>query len=251
MLLLPVVRSRAQRVKDGQKMNPAIKLALGPLLLAQGLYVRRRTPLLPEPQGPRSGTSGDGPLLRLLVVGNSAAAGVGVQSQDDALLGQLVRRLANHHRVEWNLIARTGATSQSTHDQLANAAPLIADVVVTSLGVNDVTSGASLNEFLARQSAVLGLLKGRFEASQIIVSGLPPMRRFSALPQPLRWYLGEQAKAFDQKLCQLVAETQGCTYLAQPADGDVSMMASDGFHPGAAVYARWAALAVAEIRAAA
>jgi lysophospholipase L1-like esterase len=251
MLPLPLVRSRAQRVTNGLQMNPAIKLALGPLLLAQGLYVRRRTPLLPEPGGARSGISGDGPLLRLLVVGDSAAAGVGVQRQDDALLGQLVGRLANHHRVEWSLVARTGATSRSTHDHLAKTAPLIADVVVLSLGVNDVTSGASLNEFLARQCALLALLKGRFEAGQIIVSGLPPMHRFPALPQPLRWYLGAQAKAFDRKLRQLVAETPGCTYLAQPADGDVSMMASDGFHPGAAVYARWAALAAEEIRPAA
>jgi lysophospholipase L1-like esterase len=228
-------------------MNSAIKLALGPLLLAQGVYVRRRTPLLSEPEGARNGISGDGPLLRLLVVGDSAAAGVGVLSQDNALLGQLVRRLANHHRVEWSLIARTGATSRSTHDHLAKTAPLIADFVVISLGVNDVTSGASLDEFLARQSALLTLLKSRFGAGQIIVSGLPPMHRFPALPQPLRWYLGAHAKAFDQKLRQLVAETPGCTYLAQPASGDVSMMASDGFHPGPAVYERWAALAAAKI----
>jgi lysophospholipase L1-like esterase len=232
-------------------MNPAIKLALGPLLLAQELYVRRRTPLLPEPEGPRSGISGDGPLLRLLVVGDSAAAGVGVLSQDDALLGQLVRRLANYHRVEWNLIARTGATSQSTHDHLTKTAPLIADVVVISLGVNDVTSGLSLDAFASLQRAVFAVLKDGFGAGQIIVSGLPPMHRFPALPQPLRWYLGAQAKAFDRKLRQLILETPGCTYLAQPTDGDISMMASDGFHPGAAVYALWAALAAAEIRPAA
>jgi lysophospholipase L1-like esterase len=233
---------------DGQSLNLAIKLALGPLLLAQGLYVRRRTPLLPEPEGPRSGIFGDGPLLRLLVVGDSAAAGVGVQRQDDALLGQLVRRLTNHHRVEWRLIARTGATSWSTHAHLAKMTPATVDVVVLSLGVNDVTSGLSLDAFASLQRAVFAVLKNGFGAGQIIVSGLPPMHRFPALPQPLRWYLGAQAKAFDQKLRQLVAETPGCTYLAQPADGDLSMMASDGFHPGAAVYSRWAALAAAEIR---
>jgi lysophospholipase L1-like esterase len=232
---------------DGSTMNLAIKLALGPVLLGQGLYVRRRTPLLPEPTGPRSGISGEGRLLRLLVLGDSAAAGVGVKSQNEALLGQLVQRLAACHEVHWTLIARTGATSRSTHDHLAKIAPVIADVVVISLGVNDVTSGVPLDDFVACQSALLALLKGRFEAGQIIVSGLPPMHRFPALRQPLRWYLGTQAKAFDRALQQLVFEAQGCTYLAQPADGDFSMMASDGFHPAAAVYARWAALAAAAL----
>jgi hypothetical protein len=62
-------------------------LALGPLLLAQGLYVRRKTPLLPEPPGARSGFAGTGRLLRVLILGDSAAAGVGAASQLSALSG--------------------------------------------------------------------------------------------------------------------------------------------------------------------
>ncbi len=235
-------------VTDVRPMNLVIKLALGPLLLGQGLYVRRRTPLLPEPSGPRSGISGKGPVLRLLVIGDSAAAGVGVQSQHEALLGQLVQRLAVCHEVHWNLDARTGATSRTTHDHLAKMVPLISDVVVISLGVNDVTSGVSLDDFVACQRALLTLLKDRFETRLIIVSGLPPMHRFPALPQPLRWYLGAHAKAFDRELRQLASDTPGCTYLEQSADGDVGMMASDGFHPGEAVYARWAARAAAAVQ---
>jgi hypothetical protein len=38
-------------------------LALGPLLLAQGRHVRRTVPELPEPEGPRSGIAGSGPVL--------------------------------------------------------------------------------------------------------------------------------------------------------------------------------------------
>ena len=50
---------------------------LAPLIVPQGLWVRATIPLLQEPPGERQGTSGDGPPLRLLILGDSAAAGVG------------------------------------------------------------------------------------------------------------------------------------------------------------------------------
>lgn len=66
---------------------------LGPLLWLQARHVRRVTLRMPEPPGLRAGTAGGGPLIRLLVAGDSGAAGVGAPTQDQALCGQLVRRL--------------------------------------------------------------------------------------------------------------------------------------------------------------
>ena len=63
-----------------------LTLLLGPLLLYQGFRVRRNILLLPEPPGERTGTAGDGPPLRLLVTGDSAAAGVGAAHQQSACL---------------------------------------------------------------------------------------------------------------------------------------------------------------------
>ena len=59
-------------------------IGLGPVLLAQGHYVRRVTPRLPEPEGLRQGVEGSGPPLRLLILGDSSAAGVGVATQAEA-----------------------------------------------------------------------------------------------------------------------------------------------------------------------
>ena len=41
-----------------------IKVALGPILLLQGVYTRQVTPKLPEPEGARQGITGQGPALR-------------------------------------------------------------------------------------------------------------------------------------------------------------------------------------------
>ncbi len=92
-------------------------------------------PVLPEPEGPRAGTVGHGPALRLLVVGDSAAAGVGARTQDEALCGQLAVALAPMLRLQWQLLAFTGATTADMLQRLREEPAAKVDVVLTSLGV--------------------------------------------------------------------------------------------------------------------
>lgn len=217
-------------------------LALGPLLLAQGRHVRRTVPLLPEPVGKREGERGAGPVLRLLITGDSAAAGVGAATQDEALSGHLVSGLATSFRVRWKLLAFTGATTADLIDRLQREPAAEFDVVVTSLGVNDVTGRRSLDDWRRQQGQLVALLREKFAARDILLSGLPPMHRFPALPQPLRWYVGSRARDFDRALSRFARGRPGCEFVALDyAMMDLEAMAADGFHPGPAVYRRWAA----------
>lgn len=221
--------------------NPLATLLLGPVLLLQGQRVRRGIVRLPEPPGARDGVTGAGPRLRLLVLGDSAAAGVGATHQDEALSGQLVRALSPRFEVHWRLEAKTGATTASSLAHLRSLPAEPFDVAVTSLGVNDVTAGRRLPAWLQEQATLRALLRERFGVNRLLVSGLPPVHDFPALPQPLRWYLGARARAFDQALRQSLAQEPGVRYIGFDGGHDVaSMMASDGFHPGPPVYAAWA-----------
>lgn len=216
-------------------------LALAPILLAQGRHVRRTVPELPEPDGLRTGVAGSGPLLRLLVVGDSAAAGVGAPTQDEALSGQIAVSLAPTFCLHWTLLAFTGATTADMLDRLRREPAARYDVVVTSLGVNDVNGRRSLATWRRQQEELVELLAVRFGARLILLSGLPPMHRFPALPQPLRWYIGSRARDFDRVLAEVAANRSGCEFLALGHEMmDVSSMASDGFHPGPPIYALWA-----------
>ena len=87
-------------------------LVLSPLLFVQGVHVRRVTPRLPESPGSRSGASGSGPSLNLLILGDSAAAGVGASSQATALAGGLVDELMPDFKVSWQLHAESGFTTR-------------------------------------------------------------------------------------------------------------------------------------------
>lgn len=218
---------------------------LGPLLLAQGQWVRRRTPVLPEPDGAREGMAGHGPGIRLLVLGDSAAAGVGAPTQEQALCGRIVAGLSDRYRVQYRLVARTGATTASTLAHLEKLPGFRAGAVVTSLGVNDVTGDVGVEAFIDAQFRLLALLRGKFGARYILVSGLPPMGSFVALPQPLRWYLGARARELDEALAAALPDGKGAHYLPLSRQMARSQLAGDGFHPGPSAHAQWGA-AVAE-----
>jgi lysophospholipase L1-like esterase len=216
------------------------KILLGPVLLAQGLYTRRMTPKLPEAEGERQGNAGSGEVLRLLIVGDSAAAGVGAATQGEALSGRLVERLADDYQVSWKLWARSGLDSQGLLELLEQHPPEPFDVALLSIGVNDVTSSLTLDQWLARQRRLMTLLCDRFAVRQIVVSPLPPMHLFPALPQPLRWFLGFRARAFNAHLADLATGVDECTMLSTPLAPRPGLMASDGFHPGPLLYRQWA-----------
>lgn len=214
--------------------------ALAPLLYLQGRHTRRVTPVLPEPAGDRVGTAGAGEALQLLVTGDSAAAGVGAVHQQEALLGGLATLLSQHFNLSWELQATTGATTRSTLARLQRLEVRRYDLVVTSLGVNDVTGNLGLRNWLDAQRRLRELLRSKFETRLMIISGLPPMREFPALPQPLRWYLGTRADDFDRALRQDLDRETDAEFLSLRFGLDPNAIATDGFHPGPPVYAEWA-----------
>lgn len=214
---------------------------MSPVLLAQGIRTRSRTPRLPEPPGRRSGFAGTGRALRLLIAGDSAAAGVGASHLNDALSGRLLALLSPSWRVAWRIVAKTGATTSSCQSDLQALPPEPFDVAVTSLGVNDLTRGSTIRRWLFDQAKLRSLLRDRFKVKLIVVSGMPPVHKFPALPQPLRWHLGRRARQLDRTLQADIAGESDCVFVSLDIDGDNDMMASDGFHPGPPVYALWAA----------
>jgi len=224
-------------------MSLALKLALAPVLVAQAVSTRRRAPVLPEAAGPREGRLGQGAdALRLLIAGDSSAAGVGVAQQDQALAGHLSRAL--HARtarpVHWALRAQTGLTTRQVHQLLqAQAAwpiELQAELAVVVTGVNDVIDLVPPKRAIAHRAALADWLLAECGVAHVLFTPLPPVHRFPLLPRPLRSVMGRDALAHNDALRRWAATRRDVSCVAIDIELQPDWMASDGFHPGEPVY---------------
>ena len=222
-------------------MSLTAKLMLSPLLVLQALATRARLPRLPEPEGDREGAVGRGTSLRLLITGDSSAAGVGVDHQRHALASRLAKRLAEEVplRVHWQLRARSGLTTAQTLAWLREhrgAEPLMADIAVVVTGVNDVVDQVPSQRALARREALANWLRNGCGAQHVVFAPLPPVHEFPGLPQPLRWVAGADARRHNEALSDWAASRADVSCVTMDMSLNPSVMAADGFHPGEPVY---------------
>lgn len=235
-------------------LHPTLSILLLPVLMYQGQQVRKNIPRLPEADGARSGrlaaksSAGEQEaVLRILVLGDSAAAGVGVESQQQALIGQLCSHLHIEPAVEWQLMAQNGLNLEQITQQLADCDQQF-DVVVVSAGVNDATGRTRRYQFLCQLQALSDRLKRQHGVQQIFYTAVPPMQVFPALPQPLRWYLGQRAKRLNSILKVHCDKCDIATMMVVDFPFSPEYMASDGFHPGAKGYQLWGGRTAALIK---
>lgn len=219
-------------------MSLSLKLMLTPLLVAQALRTRRRLPRLPEAGGERDGQLGDGPPLRLLITGDSSAAGVGVSTQAQALAGRLSTALAAAcmASVAWQLRAQSGLTTAQTLALLQRLPPEPADVAVVVTGVNDIIDQVPSHHAVAAREAIANHLRNGLGVQHVVFAPLPPVHHFPGLPQPLRWVAGSDARRHNRALRQWAATRSDVSAVDIELALNRGVMATDGVHPGEPVY---------------
>lgn len=218
-----------------------VALAVGlPILWWQGRHVKRDTPRLPEAAGARVGVSGAGQPLRVLILGDSAAAGVGVSHQDQALLGQILALLTPHYQVSWQLHATSGFRLIDVYQSLDALQGEPFDVVLVSVGVNDVTAFTPIRRWTQQYQHLIDYFHQHSSTTQLLCTAVPPMHAFSALPQPLRWLLGQRAHHLNRVLAQQLSVYPYAHLLKPDLPLEATLLAADGFHPAAPAYQLWA-----------
>lgn len=158
---------------------------LMPVVAAQALFVRMSTEALPPAGGPESGTAGEaagGEPLRIAVVGESTAAGCGVEQQEEGFTGQFARELSvrTGRPVDWSVHGRYGATARRIRYRLLPELDTGLHVVALLAGVNDVLTRRSPQDWGDDLGAVVGELAQR--ADQVVVTGIPPFAEFPSIP---------------------------------------------------------------------
>jgi lysophospholipase L1-like esterase len=224
-------------------MSLTAKLMLSPLLVAQALLTRARLPRLPEAEGERAGSAGtDGaaPVVRLLIAGDSSAAGVGVAEQRHALAAPLAQRVAELSGccIHWQLMARSGLTTVQTHALLRAELDTTADIDIALVvtGVNDVVDQIPSHRAVAAREALANWLRNARGVRHVAFAPLPPVHQFPGLPQPLRWVAGADAQRHNRALAEWAGTRGDVSSVPIDLRLHAGVMADDGFHPGAPAY---------------
>jgi lysophospholipase L1-like esterase len=229
-------------VKLSNELSRNGVLAFLPVVVLQGRRVRRRVERLPEATGTRGQVGRGGDLLRIAVIGDSVAAGVGVSEHRDSMAGRLAEHL--HRRsgrpVAWDVLARSGADAGGVADLVAGSTVVArADVVAVSVGVNDVKNLRSDAAWRTGLRELLAEIVRAAPGARVFLLGLPPIERFPALPRPLADLLGARGRRMDRIGVRVAAGFDGVTRLEFTGDELAAVrepFASDGFHPGAALH---------------
>lgn len=199
------------------------------------------------------------PALRYLALGDSYTVGEGV---DPA--GAWPMRLAAALRAEGvpladpAVIATTGWTTDELDAAIDAAAPA-ADFGLASLliGVNNQYRGRSAEEYDAQFSALLGRAigfaagdPGRTFVLSIPDWGVTPFAARSGR-DPAR--IARELDAFNAIAARRCREREvafvDITAASRARGAEPAMLAADGLHPSAAMYAEWARLALPSVRA--
>lgn len=230
-------------------------LLLLPLSGLQALWLRRRATRLPGAAGPRSGAIGSGHDLQLLAFGDSIIDGVGIECMRDALPGQFAAALARATgaRVNWRAEGQSGHAigdlirrlDSPPEEEPALEGP--ADIVLISVGVNDVTGLSSAGRWRENLQLLLQLLHQRWPRALVLFAGLPPMGRFPLPPQPLKYTLGMRAAELDFIAAELLAGRRRCLHVPTRINPVEHGFCDDGFHPSADSCSLWAKALAARI----
>lgn len=222
-----------------------------PIMFLQAMKLKRDFPDLPEAKNPKGKTSGSSG-LRLLMLGESSIAGVGVEDHKDCIGGQLATELSRLRQIsiDWQVVAKSGYTAKQVRENLLVTIPKEPfDLIVIGLGGNDTFK---LNTpwywKKSMRKLVLDLHKKHPEAT-IVITYMPPVHTFLAFSRLIRFFLGNLTKLLGREMKRLAPDYDYLLYFdyvvswedwishseaRNPAD-----FFSDGVHPSALTYQLW------------
>ncbi|WP_434443343.1 SGNH/GDSL hydrolase family protein [Lentzea sp. E54] len=178
--------------------------------------------------------------MRLCLLGDSIAAGVGSTRREDTLGPLLAERLRKAgHPVDLSVQAFAGARSADLRAQVRTAVASGADVAVVVIGANDLTRFVPVQ--VGAQQLHDAVADLRAAGAEVVVATAPDLSIVSHVPPALRDVVSAVSRDYAQVQQQAVIRAGGVVAHVERAvtpqfAANPSFFAADRFHPSAAGY---------------
>lgn len=220
-----------------------ISWILVPVAALMGLGVRKTAPRLQPPAGRLKGQIGTGAAeIRLLIIGDSSAAGVGADRIEDTLGPQLAATLyqATGKVVSWRSAGANSAIAAQVRDHvIPNIEERDFTHVVVTVGTNDAKNFVSRSAFKKGFGGLLYAAHARWPDAKVYWSPVVAMADVPALPPSLKFILGLRVSIINGVGVQLCRERYATAVDPLPVE-QPGGFAIDGFHANALGYKHWA-----------
>jgi lysophospholipase L1-like esterase len=229
------------------------------LLLAEAQLARRT---IGNAEGDPPAASGwyghgrHGPAIKVALLGDSSAAGYGVDEVEEtpgAIIASGVAEAADR-RVYLSSVPKVGAQSKELEGQIDQVLPMEPHVAVIFIGANDVTHSVPIRTSTRLLGAAIRRL--RSHGVEVVVCTCPDLGTIEPLAPPLK----QVVRAWSRKLAAAQATvTLECggrsVALASILTSEFASLSAllfgpDRFHPSAAGYARMASVVLPTVLAA-
>ena len=215
-----------------------------PYYAVVGVRLRNSVMRLSPAQGPRSGQVGKGePVIRLLAIGDSSAAAVGIDHTSGALAPQLAQMIAERDGVSvaWHISGHNSATCGTVLEAVVPNLPAHLDPthVMLQIGMNDLKNWHSGRRFCREFGKLLYAVRARFPEAKIFWSQGIDITAVPAMPRRLAQIANLRRVIINERGTQLCVERGAVAITPLPgvkADG----FCRDGFHAGESGYEAWA-----------
>ncbi|WP_433210711.1 SGNH/GDSL hydrolase family protein [Dactylosporangium sp. CS-047395] len=215
------------------------------VVLGQALLARKTIPQVISPP-PRAdgvyGTQFEGEPLRLVVLGDSSAAGYGAESPSETFAAAVAAGLAEqlHRPVRMRCFAVVGAESKGLPPQVEVALRQRPDVAVICVGGNDVTHRVRIPTAIGHLVHSVRTL--REAGVEVVVGTCPDLGTIRPIQPPLRWLARHWSRQMATAQTIAVVEAGGRTVSLGDLLGELfyaepdRMFSFDRFHPSGAGY---------------
>ncbi|MEO6509164.1 MAG: GDSL-type esterase/lipase family protein, partial [Patescibacteria group bacterium] len=207
------------------------------LLVAEAvLAILGNKPYPHNPDGKPTNYGQSGKLLKYVVMGDSTAAGQGADYKKGIAVGS-AQHLAKEYQVTLTNFSKSGSVTQDILKiQLKKAIHSNPDIVMISVGGNDVTHLTSVNSIYHDTAKIVSeLIKNNCNV-KIVLTASPDMGSPPKLLQPLRHFAGIRTGQINKSFYKVIQENSLTLAPIAEKTGtlfrkDTSLFSTDKFHP--------------------